>query len=148
MHPPSPLLPCLFYWLFGIFRAIFDSSNKITLLILLRINALKVKKSKSLRESLSKSLKIDWKVIFLAQFRLAQDSAWLSSTQLDSAWLSFTQLDSARLSLTQLDSARLSATQRNSAQLSATAQLSGLSSTEEFQNDNENLGMLYWVWWI
>ena len=100
----------LFYWLFGIFRPIFDSSNKMTLLILLRINALKVKKSKSLRESLSKSLKIDWKVIFLAQFRLAQDSAWLSSTQLDSARLSWTQLDSAQLSSTQLNSARLSST--------------------------------------
>ena len=73
-----------------IFRAIFNLSNEITLLILLRMFALKWKKAKNL----SKKLKIDWRVIFLAQFRLAQDSTWLSSTQLDSAWFSLAQFGS------------------------------------------------------
>ena len=65
----------------GVCVAIFDLSKKIALLILLRMFALKVKKIKKL----SKILEIDWRVIFLAQFRLAQDSAWLSSTH----WKSF-----------------------------------------------------------
>ena len=55
------------------------------------------KKSKSL----SKSSKIDWRVIFLAQFRLAQDFAWLSFAQFGSAWLSLAQLGSAWLNSAQ-----------------------------------------------
>ena len=86
-----------------LFRAIFDLSNKIALLILLRMYALYVKKK-------SKKLKIDWRVIFLAQFMLAQDSAWLSLfkfilTQINSAQLSSNQLDLDQPSLTRLSKA-------------------------------------------
>ena len=56
-----------------VFRAIFDLSNKIALLILLWMYALYVKQKfeKKKSKSLSKSLKIDWRVIFLAQLRMA-----------------------------------------------------------------------------
>ena len=65
-----------------IFRAIFDLSNKIALLILLRMFALYVKKKQSFEQKFKNWLKRD----ILAQFRLAQlDAAWLSSTQLNSA---------------------------------------------------------------
>ena len=65
-----------------IFRAIFDLSNKITLLILLWMYALYVKGTKI--EILCPKVKI-------VQTQLK--SAWLSLTQLDSAWLNLTQLD-------------------------------------------------------
>ena len=104
----------------------------------------------SVKQLVSKRLKIVWRAIFLARLRLAQlypacsfllspvqlsstqlNSAQLSSTQLDSAWLSSAQLDSAWLSSTQLDSAELSSTQLNSTQLnSARLSLAWLDLTQ------------------
>ena len=92
-NKPKPYFGQIFY----LFRAIFDLSNKIALLILRRMFALKVKKSKK--------LKIDWRVIFLAQFMLAQDSAWLSLARLGSAWPSLALLGSAQPGLTRLSKA-------------------------------------------
>ena len=88
----------------SLFRAIFDLLNKITLLILLWMYALYVKKKTKI-ENVSKG-------------QNCSNSAQISFTQIDSAWLSSTQLNSAQLSLTQLNSAQLSSTQLDSARLS------------------------------
>merc|ERR1712218_419932 len=86
-----------FQW---VFRAIFDLSNKIALLILRRMYALYVKKKK--RQKLKLCLKND---IFGS---VQLNSAWLSLAQLGSAWLSSARLLSlARLSSAQLGSAQL-----------------------------------------
>ena len=66
-----------------IFRAIFDLSNKITLLILLWMYALYVKKKTKI-ENVSKG-------------QNCSNSAWLSSTQLNLAWLGSTQINLAWL---------------------------------------------------
>ena len=74
-----------------LFRAIFDLSNKIALLILLWMYALYVKK----RQKLKMCLKV----------KIVQTQ--LHSAQLDSTQLSLTQLNSAQLSSTQLNSLNL-----------------------------------------
>ena len=82
----TDLIPYIFWYFYTeiftikncfavIFRAIFVLSNKSTLLILLRMYALRLKKSKLFGQRIKNSLRA---CLSSAQ----QDSAWLSSTQL------------------------------------------------------------------